>query len=178
MWFGHFHICKRTHQLVISLWMIYIFKILLWTPKEVTKMIVKNDNSNLPYLLPSWQNILFIYLYFFRFSFVFRRKKASDFSFFEKTELSRNFHALVVSALGKYNSTHCSIVPDITPPSNHSPLQHQPQSNSTMKYHFCILSRLFIFVGNSVFSKNEKSEAFFCRKTNEKRKKVYSTKYY
>ena len=102
MWFGHFHICKRTHQLVISLWMIYIFKILLWTPKEVTKMIVKNDNSNLPYLLPSWQNILFTYLYFFRFSFVFRRKKASDFSFFEKTELSRNFHALLVFFLAFY----------------------------------------------------------------------------
>ena len=87
--------CKRAHQWVIPFWMIF-FRILLWTPKEVTKMIVKNDNSNLPYLLPSWQNILFIYLYFFRFSFVFRRKKASDFSFFEKTELSRNFYALLL----------------------------------------------------------------------------------
>ena len=85
---------KRTHQWV-PLWMIYFFKILLWTPKEVTKMTLKNDNSNLPYLLPSWQNILFIDLYFFRFSFVFRRKKASDFSFFEKTEFPTKMKSLV-----------------------------------------------------------------------------------
>ena len=102
---------KRTHQWVIPLWMIYFcFKILLWTPKEVTKMTLKNDNSNLPYLLPSWQNILFIYLYFFRFSFVFRRKKASDFSFFEKTELSRNFHALVLLCSKCWNiKVFCSV---------------------------------------------------------------------
>ena len=63
----------------------YFLEVLLWTPKKVTKMSV----SDLPYLLPSWQNILCSL--FVRFC----RQKTSFFSFFDKNKFSRNLEGLI-----------------------------------------------------------------------------------
>ena len=76
---------REEHQWVIPPWMILFSWSLTLNAKKVTKMSV----SDLPYLLPSWQNILCSL--FVRFC----RQKTSFFSFFDKNKFSRNLEGLV-----------------------------------------------------------------------------------
>ena len=78
---------REEHQWVIPPWMILFSWSLTLNAKKVTKMSV----SDLPYLLPSWQNILCSL--FVRFC----RQKTSFFSFFDKNKFSRNLEGLVTT---------------------------------------------------------------------------------